>query len=679
MKATTHKALHITLLHKVTFLLLLILCTTGLYAQQQPGAPLGLPGDKKQDSLAFNKSNTDEWHEENIHVKVRYKYLQSDKTLQPDSSIHTFHRRKFLQPWMMDLGNYGSPARNLMFTPENRFGPTLGYTAMDIYHIQPDSLKFYNTTVPYSVFSFNLGSKLEQKLEVLHTQNIKPNWNFSVEYNRLSSEGFFLLQRNVHDAGAVTTNYQSINQRYKLKAGLIYNKSIHDENGGIADETQLTNQDYNERSTMDINYANAESAAGSSVPRSLITNSVRDYHIVVQHGYSWGKTDSLYNDDSTKISIKYTPRFGISHHFRHSNKQYTFKDMRPDSLRYAPFFARSFIGDGSDSVFTRQKQNTFDNTLLLNGFLGRTEKQLQFSAGAGIRIDNFSTRYHINAQFYNIASNYITGQLRKEALEQGEWFYNIHAKFYLTGAAAGNSLLQATAGKELSDWAVAEAGIQQNINNPAYNYTTYINQFDTITNSFDKESVTQAHIRFSSSKYAMSISARTYLISNYLYMNQSQLPDQYATAFNITQLSAQKAFRWRGLVLDNELLYQQIPASAPVNIPMLMGRHQLSFEGKIFRNALQVATGIQMRYHSPYETAAYSPLFHRYYYNTTYLLSNEPAWAVFFNFKIKRFRSYLMLDQAQQLFGDRKNLVNAPGYPAQNAMIRFGFNWILLR
>ena len=138
--------------------MVLLAGTQTLYGQQQPGAPLGLPGDKKTDSLAFDKSNTDEWHDENKNVKVRYKYLHSVKNFQPDSSIHTFHRRKYLQPWMTDLGNYGSPARNLMFTPEDRFGPTLGYNLVNVFHIQPDSLKFYNTTVPYSVFSFSLGT-----------------------------------------------------------------------------------------------------------------------------------------------------------------------------------------------------------------------------------------------------------------------------------------------------------------------------------------------------------------------------------------------------------------------------------------------------------------------------------------------------------------------------------------
>ena len=62
-------------------------------------------------------------------------------------------------------------------------------------------------------------------------------------------------------------------------------------------------------SNLDINYSNAESGSGSSVPRSLVTNVVRDYNAILHHSYSWGTTDTLYNEDSTKLSLKYTPRF----------------------------------------------------------------------------------------------------------------------------------------------------------------------------------------------------------------------------------------------------------------------------------------------------------------------------------------------------------------------------------
>lgn len=656
----------------------LLLSVSGIYAQTQPGSPLDLPGDKKADTLQFDKTNTDEWHSDNVQFKLRYKLLNSEKQQHLDSTIHSFHRKPYSQPWYMNLGNFGTASRNLMFTPEDRLGPTLGYNAMDVYRIKADSLKFYNTTTPYTLFAFRLGSKQEQFLQILHTQNIKPNWNFSFEYNKISSKGYFLLQRTSHDMGSFTTNYESINHRYKMKAAFVYNKDIQDENGGIKDTSLLTNEDYNERSNIDIVFDNAVSGSNSSVPRSLVVNSQRDYTVIFRHGYSWGQVDSLYNEDSTKMTVEFTPRFGISHHFKHSNQQYTYKDKAPDSLRYTNFFERSFEGDGSDSVFMRQKQNTFDNTVLLDGFIGKKDKQAQFSAGLGIRFDEFATRYVADARFDKYTSNYVVAQLRKEALQDKEWFYNANAKFYVTGIAAGNSLLHVSAGRQFGDsLGIIEAGVQQNINNAPFSYTFYINQFDTISNTFNKESVTKVYIHVGIERIHASAGVRNYLMSNYLYINQNQVADQYASTINLLQVYVQKAFKFKGFVLDNELVYQQLSAFAPINVPQLMGRHQLSYEKPIFKNALQIATGVEARYYSKYNTAAYSPIFHRYYYQNTYALSNVPVIAYFFNFRIKRFRSFIMLDQIQQAFV-KKNFITTPGYPAQDLMLRFGFNWALL-
>lgn len=660
---------------------MLFICVAGtVRAQQQPGAPLDLPGEKQQDSLQFEESNTDEWHSSNINLKIYYKYLNSDKKHQPDSTIHTFHRKPHSQPWNMNLGNFGTATRSLLFRPEDRLGPTLGYHATDVYRIGIDSLKYYNTTTPYSEFAYKLGSKLEQKLSILHTQNIKPNWNFAAEYNRISSEGFFLLQRTAHDAGAFSTNYQSVNRRYKLNAGFTYNKTQQDENGGIVDISQLTDENYTTRSNVDIAYADAQANSGSSIPRSLVVNKVRDYNAVLQQSYSWGSRDTLYNEDSTQMTIEYLPRFGITHKFQLSNQEYTYKDQKPDSLRYAPIFAQNFIGDGtSDSVFTRQKQNTIDNTVTLNGFFGPKDKQTEFSIGAGIRIDDFSTRFLRDAEFITQTSNYLVGTLQKEALEDKAWFYNANAKFYVTGPAAGNSLLHASAGRQFGDsLGVISAGVQQNINNAPYNYTTYINQYDTIRNTFNKESVTKAYLNIVSERYHVGLNVTNYLISNYLYMNSSQLADQYAPTFNLLQASLRKAFYWKGFVLDNEVTYQQNSVDAPVNVPSFMFRHQLSYERRIFKDALLIATGFQMRYYSPYNSAGYSPIFHRYYYRNDYFLVNDPVYAFFFNFKVQRFRCFITLDHIQQALV-QQNFITTPGYPAQDIMMRFGFNWVLLK
>lgn len=129
-------------------------------------------------------------------------------------------------------------------------------------------------------------------------------------------------------------------------------------------------------------------------------------------------------------------------------------------------------------------------------------------------------------------------------------------------------------------------------------------------------------------------------------------------------------------MLDNELVYQQKAGSAPVNVPLLMGRHQLSLERPIFHRALYVATGVEARYHSPYKPAGYAPLFNRFYYQNSHSISNDPELSVFFNFRIKRFRAYIMADQLQTLFAN--NYITTPGYPGPDMMIRFGFTWVLI-
>ncbi len=653
----------------ITYTIILLL--TGIGAQAQFSNNANKNGQPRDTSM--NKSNNSNWHNE--HSKTEYTYINSDEYHTPDTSIHTFHRRPFSQPWQRDLGNLGGPARNLFFTPEYRTGPTLGYYITDAYRFKIDSLLYYNTNKPYSVFGFQLGSKLEQMAHIMLTENLRPNWNFAVEYNRITSPGQYLIQRTSGDYGAVSTHHKSRNNHYELYGGLVYNKATIDENGGYLYDSLLNDPAYNDRRTLSVAYQNDGYGGSGVVQRSSVTNMVRDFSAMVQHSYTFGKTDTLYNEDSTHIRTQLTPRFGITHRFDYTSARRLFKDVRPDSLRYAAFFNHGFAS--SDSLYSRQGWEKIDNRLLLNGFIGKYSNQLKFNAGIGSRIDNFQTFYLFDLSNSKYTSTYLTGEIKKEAVERGQWYVSANAQVYMSGAMAGNSELKAVAGKRLkNDWARIEAGLSQNINNAPYSYTTYYNQYDTITTSFNKESVTQLYAIANSNKYHATAGFRSYLISNYIYTDAKQQPAQYATAFNVTQLWLRKMFVWHALTFDNELVYQQAPAAAPVNIPALMGRHQLGIETYVLKKALKIATGIEVRYHSPYDPAGYSPLFDRFYYQNTYSVNNKPEGSVFFNFKIKNFRAYLMGDQLQQLFW--RNTIISKGYAAQNAMIRFGFAWVLI-
>ncbi len=656
------------------FLILICLLVCGNTAVAQltpPPTTTGINGVPVRDTNA-NKSNTNEWHNETANI--HYKYLNSEVSYIPDTSLHTFHRRPFSQPWNRDLGNLGSPSQNLLFTPEPRMGPSLGYHVYDAYRINPDSIKYYNTTRPYSNFTYQLGSKLEQMAYIQHTQNIKPYWNFAAEYRKTTSPGYYKIQRNNNDNASLSTHYTGKKKHYELYGAIVYNKEQHDENGGITDLSLLDSSTLTDRQLLDVNYQN--DAYGSQ--RSSVVNNLRDFTVLLQHSYTLGKADTLYNKDSTQYTYRLIPRFRFTHKFELSTEKHQYKDMYPDSLRYTGFFEQYFSPNGgADSVYSVQKWFWVDNKVLLNGFVGKPEKQLSFYAGIGNRYDRFTTDYLKGKDESNNVSNYVTGELKKEALEAGQWSYGADAQLYVTGAPVGDFSLHAYLGKDLGNkWGSVKAGFMQQLNSAPYNYTEYRNQYKFVNKSFGKESVTQVYATFESPKLKLWAGLRNYLVANYIYLSAPYTPAQYSPAFNITQVWLRKIFTVGSLVLDNELAYQQNAGSAPINVPALMGRHQLSIERFMFKRALKIATGVEVRYQTSYAPAGYDPFLNRFYYQDAYTVTNTPEGSVFFNFRIKQFRAYFMLDQVQQLL--TRNTIISSGYAAQNFMIRFGFTWILI-
>ena len=680
----------------------LLCCSVWSFAQVNQGT---LSAGTQRDT-SMNKSNTGKWKDEDANIS--FEKLNSARVYYPDTAVHSFHRPPFTQPWYRDLGNLGSPASNLLFTADGSPGPSLGYRIFDIYRYKIDSLTYYNTQRPYSIFNYQLGSKLEQTAGIMHTQNILPNWNFAIEYRKTNSPGFYKTQRNNNDNAYFTTNYKGPGKHYSIYMGMVYNKEQHDENGGIVNDSDLSNASYSDKKTIYTAYQNSVYSAS----RSPVTNVYRDFTYLLQHSYVWGKTDTTYNSDSTQYSMKLLPRFSIAHTLEVSTEKHTYKDLSPDSLRYTTLFQRAFAANGTgytagnDSVFVQQKWFWVDNKFLLNGFIGKPGRQLLFNAGFGTRYDQFISQpvsvvipdslpklyYTIGNHKSDMVNNYLTGEVKKEALQQGQWEYGASAKFFVTGEDAGDFLLNVLLGKEFKKGSGSiVAGFKEQLNSAPYSYTNYENKYVSLVKSFNKESVTSLFISVASNKLKLSGGFRNYVIANYLYINEQELPDQNSAAFTINQLWGRKTFKMGNVYLDNELVFQQIPDEAHVNAPPVMGRHQLSFEKALFKRRLKLATGIEVRYNSAYNPAGYDALLNKFFYQTK-TVSNTPELALFLNFRIKKFRAFVMGDNLQQLFSrntilytgtpvlnfNKTGVNNTPVYSAPDALIRFGFTWVLV-
>jgi len=608
-------------------------------------------------------------------ARINYHYLNSLVKHYPDTSLRKFHHYQPVQPWWgRDMGNIASPTFNMFYTPDQVIGPQLGYHIWDMQMITLDSLPFYNTTRPYSSFQFQLGSKTEQKAEILHTQNINPDWNFAFHFRNINSPGYFRFHQTTSNCGSFNTGYASRDQKYQMALAFIYNKFNQDENGGIVRESDLTDPSLTNRELIEVNLPGRGGSTYSR--RSAVTNIYRTWDLYLQNSYAWGKADTLYNEDSTAATYRFTPRFRVKHQLQLHSEKHTFRDSEPDSARYA------FLGIASrfapnDTLESIQSWFYIENRFSLNGYLGKGEALALVEAGIANRIDNFSTDYRTDVNKSTTVSNYLFGQIRKEAQEEGQWSYEAAARFFFTGTAAGDFDINASAGKDLKTLGRLSAGFKQTLSNAPYAWEYFQSNFYNRNFSFNKPSVTKLWGDIAIDRLRLSFGARNYLMANYLYYDDTFTPQQQSEAFSVLQVYGRKQFVYRSFSLDNEVIWQQPTANAPVNLPAFMLRHILSVETNLFKNALKAAVGLEARYHTPYFANGYTPYFNQFYLQDAIRVSNPVECTAFFNFKVRNFRCFVSGDQLQQLV-IKKNVINAPGYPAQNALFRFGFNWVMI-
>jgi hypothetical protein len=661
-----------------------VLSGSGAWAQLPPANSSTPPPQAPPPRDTGNKSSSS-WHDEPVRI-FRSQAYSAEKEFLPDTSVHHFHRRPFQGDWGRDLGNLGTPMRSQLFRPENLgiSGPSLGYHVYDAYRIQADSLRYYNTTRPYTSFSYQLGSKLEQTLRLLHTQNISPRWNVMLRYQKVNSAGYFRLQRSNHDMGGLSTHFTSRNLRYELYAAAVYNKEQTDENGGIPGDSLLNDSRYTDRGTVPVAFENPSYYNTSSQGRrSSVTNTLRDFNVLLQHRYTLGRRDTLYNADSTQYSVTLVPRFSIGHRFEAGSAKHRFKSLVPQQDDWYSFYPDAFAS--SDSVFSEQYQRWVDNRFTISGFAGKGERQLSVTAGIGNRIDAFYTDFIAGRDERSLISTYLSGELQKEALAEGAWSYHADAKLFIAGGAAGDFVLNGRMGKDFgARLARLSVGASQQLSEAPYAYTIHASQYFDQRASLSKESITSFWARLESDRLGLSITARNYIIGNYIYLTDSandvsngkmQL-SQRPGAFSLTQITARKRQRFGSFVMDGQAAFQASAGDAPIYVPAVLARLSLGYESTLFTRALHIATGVDVRYHSPYTPEGYAPFYNRFYNQASYVADNYPEGSVFFNFRVKRLRAYLMLDQLQALLW--RNTVVYPGYPNQDMMIRFGFEWVMV-
>ncbi|MEO5908109.1 MAG: putative porin, partial [Ginsengibacter sp.] len=98
-----------------------------------------------------------------------------------------------------------------------------------------------------------------------------------------------------------------------------------------------------------------------------------------------------------------------------------------------------------------------------------------------------------------------------------------------------------------------------------------------------------------------------------------------------------------------------------------------------FKN-LNLSTGIDVKYNTPYKADNYSPVMGKFFPQDSVTINNLPKISAFFNFRIKSFTAFIKAENlntvdVRQGFGFTNNNFAEPLYPTPGLVIRFGIKW----
>ena len=350
--------------------------------QTRPGDTLGF---EKRDDLADS-------------ITISYRYLDSLTSSKLDSSINDYGKVYSVPTGYETLGNNGNAAFPILFSPILTSGWDAGFHSFDVYKYSVENTRFYQTTRPYTLLSYLLASEKEQVVGVLHTQNIKPNWNAGINYRLISAPGTFQTQNTNHNNYRFFSNYQGKRKRYAAYLVLLGNQIASSENGGIRNDSTLADPTLKRRLIVPVNLSDNKELNNQVYATKIVTgNKQKEFTAFFRQSYDIGKKDSIIINDSTTDYLFY-PKLRFQHTIKYATYSNKFTDpmnTRRATKQDSAFYKANYDINLNPSIgLNFQLQDDWE--VMSNDFVIKQfpeTKNLGQFIEAGIRLENYSGKF----------------------------------------------------------------------------------------------------------------------------------------------------------------------------------------------------------------------------------------------------------------------------------------------
>ncbi|MBQ3881151.1 MAG: putative porin [Bacteroidales bacterium] len=587
------------------------------------------------------------------------------------------------------LGIIGSPAQTYdFFKRDYREGVTF-YEPYEIYSHSPATLPMYNTKTPYTELAYwgtffaNTESE-ETNLHILTTQNIFPELNFTLGYDRYGANGLLENERVDNRNFHASVNY--IGKKYAAHLGYIYNKVAKNENGGIIDTFWI----------RDTTVGSREISTFLSDAHNLVKKNTVFLDQTYRIPFTFIK-DLAHRKDSTYLAQKQelaesgmidtdvtTAFIGHSSEFTVIRKVYT------DNISSSDTDARAFFNDNfylnptssSDSLRVMKLENKVflrlqpwsDDAIVSS-----------LNVGVGNRImSHYMFRpgdYLIKSKNAVWNSTYIYGGVGGQYRQNIDWnaqgYYTILGDQFSDFGVSADALYQFFPFRRARKSPVSlQARFETKLEEPQYYQQHFFSNHFKWENDFGKISTTKIEAKLSIPWWKTEIGGGYALLSNNIYYDTLGVARQNTTAMSVAKLYLAKNFVFGPLHLDNRVLLQWSSNKEAVPLPMGAANLRWYLQIPVVKDVMTLQIGADATATTKWYAPAYNPVLGVFHNQDKEQFGECPYFDAFVNIQWKRasiFIKYVNAGMGWPL--DEADYFSAAKYIRPQRAFKFGVSW----
>jgi len=570
---------------------------------------------------------------------------------QLDTAIINLHRWDFVRKYenkYQDLGNVGTALNPIFPIISGTIGATSGFKVYDLYYETAEP-RYYDTKSPFSRINVVWGGKGRSMTHIEFSRNINPRWNFGFNYRQILSASQIPFGGNknyqlISHYYDFYSSYESKNKRYKLLVS--YRRIRHHvkENGGVKFTTDSTYKAY-----FDPNAAAYFTISTNTTP-TVITEELRNnFHFF--HQFQLAKPAQLYHvlDLGKQVNTFHNSNTASAESQKYFNYINTNATVVNDVNTFQVL--QNEVGLKGNAAFLfydfYYKLRSYTNTM--SNLQGQAPNAMGLENYVGSRI---VFRFDSLSQFSGQAEYLLDGHYKIEGALRTPWLdAELHS-------------------------ALAKPGFMQQVYRGGYNSWLY-----NFNNTFSNQ--ISGRIKAQFGPLFISPGLTYTALKNYIFFKsdtlQQALPHQSSGNQQIVSPEMRMDIRiFKKIHLRPQVIYTTLLNNDDhaISIPTWFTNVQLSYEGFLFKGALQMQAGIEVHAKSDYKALGYAPAIQQYYIQDSF--TNPSFWTtdIFLNGRIKRGRLFVKyINLLQQFTG--QGYLPTPGYPNVRSTIDFGFELIL--